>query len=170
MNIKNIILFGLFFTAPLFVAHSMSSKNYYITKDSVLVYEEGIESRGDKVNSQACAVVDDSLKTKFYYPDELLGYCVNNTLPFKELRPFVNAGIVYANHFNTTCKIDGNDFKYPIISKTQFGFSAGVGLERKLNYRNSIFLDFRYSELFGVSNNSLKTTNPAFQFALGVNL
>jgi len=80
------------------------------------------------------------------------------TLQRAKVMPFINAGGCYA--FNTkntgdvytsinnngTIQINGIA-KSNLISKNQVGFSIGSGLEYKLTFKRSLFLELRYNKL-----------------------
>jgi len=96
------------------------------------------------------------------------------TLPFRKFRPFVNIGGIYAYNFNPSgffnyFTTDGFKVRRSeISSKHHFGYSVGGGLEYKLNYKNSLFLDFRYSELYGSSPGN-EINYSLMQLSLGFN-
>jgi hypothetical protein len=90
------------------------------------------------------------------------------TLPKMVLRPFVNSGLncTYNLKNSTTIykTLINPDYielqsvnKNSFISKYQIGFSAGAGIEYKLNYKHSVFIELRYNKQFGLSYN--KTFN-----------
>ncbi len=85
------------------------------------------------------------------------------TYPSNKIRPFANAGGVLSyniqniNHLyestiiNNRVNIDELG-PYPLVDKMQFGYSFGVGVEYKLSYRRSIFLELRYSSIEGLQH------------------
>ena len=98
-------------------------------------------------------LMDDYLAMEVTAPDLKIPLLFRYTLPFRKLRPFVNIGGIYAYNFNPTFVYDystedgfvGNQV---VILKHYYGYSVGSGLEYKLNYKNSLFFDFRYGELY----------------------
>lgn len=83
--------------------------------------------------------------------------------PSNKIRPFFNAGGLFSyniqndNHLYKTAianyRIDISDIGVnPLVDKYQFGYSFGGGVEYKLSYRRSIFLELRYSSIGGVQH------------------
>jgi hypothetical protein len=106
-------------------------------------------------------------------------FMLRYTLPMRKIRPFVNAGGVYAYNFintsalyrttisNETIEMGPIDHSR-IISDHLLGYIAGGGLEYKLNYRNSLFFELRYNMLYGLSN--IQSMNKSgFNFITGIN-
>jgi opacity protein-like surface antigen len=55
------------------------------------------------------------------------------------------------------------------ISKFQFGFSVGAGFEYKLNYKRSVFIEFRYNKQ--LSNSSTYSFNSTqLELLTGLNI
>jgi len=116
---------------------------------------------------------NESLELKVTAPDVKVPLLFRYTSPFRKLRPFVNIGGVYAYNFKPSISygyfIGDVSGSRPGISIHHFGYSAGCGLEYKLNYKNSLFFDFRYSNLYGISpgngiNYSLMQMSLGFNF------
>lgn len=106
--------------------------------------------------------------------------CIKYTFPSRKIRPFFNAGAIFAYNFDVDSKLlissivnqviytDMDRLESPIISKGQCGFTAGGGVEYKLNYRNSLFFQLCYSNLYGASSNNTLNTS-SIQFSTGIN-
>ena len=93
------------------------------------------------------------LMLKVAAPDMKVPLLFRYTLPFRKFRPFVNVGGIYAYKFNPSVLYvyyhkSGFMGNQAVKTKHHYGYSAGGGLEYKLNYKNSLFLDFRYGELY----------------------
>ena len=80
--------------------------------------------------------------------------------------PFINAGgivgfnyenenaIYITNKRTNTIEIDKLD-NISVISQFQYGFSAGGGIERKINNKNALFFELRFNKLSGQQKNTL---------------
>ena len=95
-----------------------------------------------------------------------------------KINPFINAGgIIGFNYENenaiyitnkSTNTIEINKLEnISVISPFQYGFSAGGGIERKINNKNALFLELRFNKLFGMSKNTLG--NNELQLITGIN-
>lgn len=104
----------------------------------------------------------------------LLRYSLNRG----KTNPFVNVGGIIAynyKHQNTiylsSIKNDNVEVEVlngiSVFSGFQYGFSGGGGIERKINYRNALFLELRFNKLFGQSKNTLG--NNELQLITGIN-
>ena len=96
---------------------------------------------------------DEQLILEISAPDVRVPLLFRYTLPFRKFRPFVNIGGIYAYNFNPAIVFDystkeGFKGEKPVVTKHYFGYSVGGGLEYKLNYKNSLFFDFRYGGLY----------------------
>ena len=92
--------------------------------------------------------------------------------------PYINAGGIFGfnyrnenaiyltNSNNNNINIEKLD-NILVMSQFQYGFSAGGGIERKINYRNALFLELRFNKLFGQSKNTLG--NNELQLITGIN-
>lgn len=92
----------------------------------------------------------------------LLRYSLNK----RKTIPFINAGgiagfnyraenaIYITNSKNNKITIDKLE-NISVISQFQYGFSAGMGIEQKINYKNALFFELRLNKLFGQSKNTL---------------
>lgn len=88
--------------------------------------------------------------------------------PLKKVRPFVNAGVIYTydfyknNYLYETVIEDGQiemiEEKSPLVSKNHLGMIGGAGLEFKMNPKNSLFLEFRYSYVYALSKSTFNNT------------
>lgn len=92
--------------------------------------------------------------------------------------PFLNAGgIIGFNYENEnsiyitnkrTNTIEINKLEnISVNSPFQYGFSAGGGIERKINNKNALFFELRFNKLFGLSKNTLG--NNELQLITGIN-
>jgi len=88
---------------------------------------------------------------------------VRYTFPLNKFRPFFNVGGLAAfniKNVNSVYESIINQYDIEInkisthsmIPDRQFGFSAGGGVERTINYKNSICLSVSFSKLYGFSN------------------
>lgn len=102
------------------------------------------------------------------------------TLPEMTIRPFVNGGlnVVYNMQnstvlYNTLITPDYIELKSidrtSYISKFQFGFSVGAGIEYKLNYRQSVFIEFRCNKQLS-SSNKYTFNNTQLELLTGLNI
>jgi hypothetical protein len=99
--------------------------------------------------------------------------------PCNKFKPFINAGGVLNYNFkNDNAFYDAIigqniiEINKPItstlISDYLAGYSMGAGLECKLNYKNSLFFEFRYNKLYGFPDSG--TFNKSeIHFITGVN-
>lgn len=92
--------------------------------------------------------------------------------------PYINAGGIIAynyKHQNTiylsSIKNDNVEVEVlngvSVFSGFQYGFSGGGGIERKINYRNALFLELRFTKLIGQTKNTLG--NNELQLITGIN-
>lgn len=101
------------------------------------------------------------------------------TLPLNKVCPYINAGLIYSYNFkwnnslfnstitDNTITIDKID--HPIIDSHQIGYNIGAGVEYKLNYKNSLFFDIRYSDNF-TSSSSNYFNKSTIYFSTSINL
>ena len=96
------------------------------------------------------------------------------TFPSKKVRPFANAGGVFAYNiknenalYETT--FAGNQIEInnlgntPLIPSFQAGISAGLGAEFKINFQHSLFFEIRYNQFINDQlSNSLRSTDLQF--------
>ncbi|MBN2772890.1 MAG: PorT family protein [Prolixibacteraceae bacterium] len=104
----------------------------------------------------------------------LLRYTLNRG----KTNPFVNAGGIFGfnyrnenaiyvtNSNNNNINIEKLD-NTSAISQFQYGFSAGWGIEQKINYKDALFFELRFNKLFGLSKNTLG--NNEIQLITGIN-
>jgi hypothetical protein len=82
---------------------------------------------------------------------------VRYTYPQLKNSPYINVGPMYTFNFintNSIHEIEGNDITdfsnyYEIIPDNLFGYSIGIGLQKKLTFRNFLSLELRFNKLFG---------------------
>ncbi len=102
------------------------------------------------------------------------------TYPSKKISPFVEAGGIIGLNLNNESQLYNSVFASNtieinavptdnLISEFQEGISLGLGLEYRLNFKNSIFFEIRYNQFSG--NNNFKTINTSdIQFITSINL
>lgn len=99
--------------------------------------------------------------------------------PSNKNRPFINAGGILAYNFKndnslyeasmTQNIIEIDDLKKTsLIYRNQVGYSIGGGLECKLNHKNFLFFELRYSKLYGLSDSG-SLNNSEIHFITGIN-
>lgn len=105
---------------------------------------------------------------------------VRYTFPSMHVRPFVNAGLIYTyniinsiNVYTSTIYptyIESSSIdKTSLISKSQFGFSGGAGIEYKLNNRHAVFIELRYIKLYSSPSDYILNKSE-FQLITGINI
>ena len=105
------------------------------------------------------------------------------TCPSKKLMPYINGGMIFAYNIKNESALFDSKFELntvkdniqeimgnvsPLISKEQLGYSIGGGVEYKLNYKRSLFLDLRYSNLVGLSDGN-KFNSSIIHLSTGIN-
>lgn len=104
---------------------------------------------------------------------------IRYTYPSVKLRPFVNAGLSFSYNLKNDSYIYTSTFSGDIIeigkledieisSSKLLGYSVGIGFEYNLNIRNSLFVELRYNDLFGIG--SAKEKRHDIQLFIGINL
>lgn len=131
-------------------------------------------------HSYSCYKIKDNYDVNFYanISSVKAPVLIKYTFPFKRFRPYLNVGGIFAYNFNqkngyinSTAFGDKIDIIYkdvPLFSKWEMGYSLGAGAEYKLNHRNSLFLNLRYSSLKGLSENN-SFNNSIIQVSTGFN-
>jgi len=88
----------------------------------------------------------------------------------RKLSPFLNAGAIFVRNVqlderlyeatitDNVIRINDNP-DYSFIPVNQLGYTAGTGLEYRLNSRNSLFFELRYSKLLQYSNTDYLNTS-----------
>lgn len=102
--------------------------------------------------------------------------------PSLKIRPFINAGGIVAYNFKINSSfyeatnslgeitIDDNREKgASFFYRNQIGFATGIGTEYKLNHKNSLFFELRYSNLYGLSDSG-SLNNSEFNFITSLSL
>jgi opacity protein-like surface antigen len=105
---------------------------------------------------------------------------IRYTFPFMNVRPFLNAGLIYALNIKNSGGIY-TSLIYPTyieslindasshITKNQLGFSVGSGMEFKLNFKQSVFIELRYNKFYSLpSYNNLNKSE--FQLITALNI
>jgi len=109
----------------------------------------------------------------------VMPFLIRYTYPSLKCRPYVNAGCTYAYCFRNnnglyTTTIGDNIIeieksnKTDVYSPKQVGYSIGGGIQYNLDYRKSLFLEFRYNNLFAFTENTYG--NKCLECIVGVNL
>jgi hypothetical protein len=99
--------------------------------------------------------------------------------PSNKIRPFINVGLIgtYLMKketllYETTIKgntIEINDANITsLINDVQLGYSVGGGIEYKLNFKNSLFFEIRYTNQFGIEDSEFLGTS-GFNILTGIN-
>lgn len=145
---RSSVLPGFFIDIPIEMSNFSFHTEMYLSK-----YRYSISS------ASTSNVLDFVANTTSLHLPVLLRY----TIPQMSLRPFVNGGLnVIYNMQNSTVlyntlitpdyiQLQSVD-KKSYISKFQPGFSLGAGIEYKLNYKHSVFIEFRYNKQLSYSN------------------
>jgi opacity protein-like surface antigen len=105
---------------------------------------------------------------------------ISYTVPKNNLRPYFNAGAMFAYNINNESALYkafisdnviyiSKQLEESIISTNEIGFVLGGGLEYDLDYKKSVFLEIRYSKLSGLSEltknrNSIINISSGFKF------
>jgi hypothetical protein len=137
---------GLFFDYPILLSSFSIHPNLYYTKHSYSYLSHTAEKDLDLMINES------SLK---------LSIMVRYTMPFKALRPFVNAGPLVSyclrNEMNGYYVLNSdnvheiNKFIFPSsINQNQWGYCVGGGIEVPVTYRNSLFFEGSYYVLNGL--------------------
>lgn len=71
------------------------------------------------------------------------------TYPSVKYRPFINIGGNYNLNFSNDDSEDEVSAE-SLISNNQIGFSIGVGVQHKHDYRKSTFVEIRYNKIYGI--------------------
>lgn len=86
--------------------------------------------------------------------------------PSNIFRPFINIGLAGVYNLknesmlletktqNNKITINETDEKL-LIDKAQLGYCFGGGIEYKINFKNSIFIEFRYDKIYSISDKNL---------------
>jgi hypothetical protein len=105
---------------------------------------------------------------------------VRYSYPSNKIRPFVNAG----GYLSYSLKNENNLYEATVdhyhveiaeikenslISDFMGGVAAGGGIEYKLNFRRSVFIDFRYYRLYGITDKYSMVLSE-FLITSGINL
>jgi len=106
---------------------------------------------------------------------------IRYTYPSMKLRPFVNAGFIFTYNIINNSKlitstpsnhsdiVGTNIDENPRISKSQIGLAIGCGVEYKLNYKHSLFIEFRSNNIFSLHTTEV-LNKTEFQLITGVNI
>lgn len=101
------------------------------------------------------------------------------TYPSKKVSPFINAGAIIAYNLKAKAQLFETKFSEntitindittePLISELQKGACAGAGIEYRLNYKHSFFIELRYNQFFE-SKTSNKLTGSDLQLITSIN-
>jgi hypothetical protein len=105
---------------------------------------------------------------------------VRYTFPTMDVRPFLNAGLIYTYNIKNSTSIYTSTI-YPTyietteidktshISKNELGISFGVGIEYVLNNKHSVFFELRHNKLFSLPN-EYNFNKSEFQLIVAVNI
>jgi len=154
---------GLFLDFPIMVSNFSFYANVHYFKYSVSYYQFHDKADIDLVVN----ISTFKMPLMFRY-----------TLPYRQVRPFINAGIVVAYHnqaefdlYQTVVSPGHVEISEPYsnyFTNLQIGYTAGAGIEYSLNYRNSVFLELRYDKL--LKNDKPETVDMSTLFLVaGIN-
>jgi len=105
---------------------------------------------------------------------------VRYTFPTMDVRPFLNAGLIYTYNIKNSTSIYTSTI-YPTyiesteidetshISKNELGISFGAGIEYVLNNKHSVFFELRHNKLFSLPN-EYNFNKSEFQLIVAVNI
>lgn len=138
---------GVFVDCPILMSYFSFHADVYFSKYGYSFTKTTAERSLDFVNNT----------TSIHMP-----LLVRYTFPEITLRPFVNAGLnctynfrnntaVYNTLINPGYVLLQSVDHQPYVSKYQLGFSVGAGIEYKLNYKHSAFIELRYNKQLGLS-------------------
>jgi len=156
--------FGAFMDIPILVSSFSFHPEIYFLKNNFIGRSlSNSEITDIKINSNAIV-----LPILFRY----------NFLSLKFL-PYLNLGGIYAYNFSNNPALYSTTIQNDIVeismissaniySKEQFGYAFGAGFHYKINSRNSLFMEFRYNNLFAKTPNTYG--NKSLQCIIGINL
>lgn len=83
---------------------------------------------------------------------------IRYTYPYANISPYINIGPIYSCNFknsNSIYELVGNVFHdfsnyYEIIPDNLVGYSIGVGIQKKITFRNFLFTELRFNKLYGL--------------------
>jgi hypothetical protein len=155
---------GLFMDVPIILSYFSLHPEIYYQKNAFSSHSVSFNSRYDIIiNSTSINV---PILLRYTYP--LLNY-----------RPFINFGGSFLYNFRNnnaiyTSTINDNVIEIEelkninIYSEKQFGYSLGGGIQYNLDFRKSIFVELRYNNLYGLTDETYG--NNSFLFIIGLNL
>lgn len=159
------LMVGFFLDKPLFV-HNLSFHAELNYSQQSFSYSSFV----DEKNYDLIANL-----TSFQLP--LLVRYTSNT---NKIRAFLNLGGIFTNNFQNENSlvetvtsgegIERNDLREDsLLANNQLGFSIGGGIEKRLNYRNSLFFEIRANKNYGLTKTKSLDTSTV-SLTLGVNL
>ena len=106
---------------------------------------------------------------------------IRYTLPKNNFRPYFNVGPVYSYNlknenslyketitFTDLANTKVDFIEGTIIPTSEFGFAIGFGFEFDLDFKKALFLEIRYSEKFGATND-YSSRNSMIGISTGIN-
>ena len=164
------ILPGLFIDYPINMSDFSIHADLYFTKSGYSYKNNYTVDEFSKMNVDFVANT-----TTINFP-----VLIRYTIPFMDIKPFLNAGLLYNfNLKNSTAIYSSTIFPTYIqssgvegtsmISKSQAGFSAGGGVEFKLDEKHSVFIELRYNKLYSLPN-QYTLNKSEFQLITGINI
>jgi len=133
------------YTLGLFLDNPIFRKNYSLHTELNYTYIKSAYSQNINGNGIELAIDYSALS---------MPLMVRYTLPHKTIQPFINGGAHYSVFLTNTSSylingtLIGNNV---LMARHSIGYSLGSGLEYRLKYSKSLFLEFRYTKLYGLS-------------------
>jgi len=105
---------------------------------------------------------------------------IRYTFPTMNVRPFLNAGLIYTYNFKNSTSIctstiyptyiETSEYdNTPHISKNEIGISAGAGIEYVVKNKHSVFFELRYNKLYSFPK-EFNINKSEFQLIAGVSI
>lgn len=154
---------GIFADIPILLSYFSLHPEIYFQKNAFSGHSSGVNTVYDIIINT----------TSFNIP-----LFIRYTYPTLKLRPYVNAGGVFTYNIRNNNAVYAatisNDIieiqetnKSSIYSEKQIGYAVGGGIQYNIDYRKSLFFEFRYNNLYGLKKETYGNRN--FQFLIGIN-
>ena len=164
------VLPGIFIDYPIKMSDFSFHTDLYFTKSGYSYNSNYTEK--DLLNKNSAFVAN---TTSINIP-----VLIRYTLPTMGVRPFLNAGIIYTFNISNNTGLYTSTI-YPtyiestesnvtsLITKNQLGFTAGGGIEFKVNNAHSVFIELRYNKLYSLPNEYMLNKSD-IQLITGLNI
>lgn len=157
------------FSVGLFIDHPIEVSNFSVHAE--INFSKHNFSSSKRVDNNDYDYIGSSSTLK-------LPLLIKYSYPSVKIRPYIAGGGVIAYHLKNDHSIYktiiNDDFieinKSQIaefVSDTQIGYAAGIGIDYKLNHKQYLFLEIRYSNLYGSNKNTMDTSE--IHFITGIN-